>query len=320
LFAKLVQRGYATACGCLHNRAEVYHVRRHALYRAIGVPHSHYRRPVSARQVIERLMRLDSIAMFPDLMYLATEDEKVALFGAMASSLPRERLPHLTVGKGASQRVRLFPEDQPIAVTSTGRVVFTYVVAAGYVEEFRAFVQRHADLLGALPAWTLRVLFPRPVADAMRDFEAAARYELTTPLRPDTLAALKRYFNQCQATSNPRALSFSDEEFWRDQSAFSAPRFRQLYRRWLTDGDAVFDAVSSPALGEVLESGTGRIESHVLPFSYRQLSPLASLVRSAARGVEEGDIATAPPRPPPPSSLSISDQSTRDWDRSIGRT
>jgi hypothetical protein len=264
-------------------------------------------------------MRLDSIVMFPELMYLATEDEKVAFFGAMASSLPRERLPHLTVGKGASQRVRLFPEDQPIAVM-TGRVVFTYVVSTGYVEEFRAFVQRHADLLGALSAWTLRVLFPRPVADAMPGFEAAARYELTTRLRPETLAALKRYFNQCRATANPRALSSSDEEFWRDQSAFSAPRFQQLYRRWLTDGDTVFDVVSSPALAESLECGTGRIESHVLPFSYRHLSPLASLVRSRATGVEEGDIAPAPPQPPPPPSLSISDQLTRDWYRSIGRT
>ena len=45
-------------------------------------------------------MRLDGIVMFPELMYLATEDEKVAFLGEMASSLPRERLPHLTIGKG----------------------------------------------------------------------------------------------------------------------------------------------------------------------------------------------------------------------------
>ena len=44
---------------------------------------------VPARQVIERLMRLDGIVMFPELMYLATEDEKVAFLGEMASSLRR---------------------------------------------------------------------------------------------------------------------------------------------------------------------------------------------------------------------------------------
>ena len=34
-FDKLVRRGYATVCDCLHNRAELYHVRHRALYRAI---------------------------------------------------------------------------------------------------------------------------------------------------------------------------------------------------------------------------------------------------------------------------------------------
>jgi hypothetical protein len=318
-FDKLVQRGYATACDCLHNRAELYHVRHQALYRAIGEPHSRYRRPVPARQAIERLMRLDSIVLFPELMYLATEDEKVAFFGVMAPSLPRERLPHISVGKGASQRVRLFPEDQPIGVTSTGRVMFTYVASAGHIEEFRGFVQRHADVLQALPGWTLRVLFPRPSASAMQNFEAAARYELTTPLRADTMAELKWYFNKCRNIPNLRALSFEDEEFWRDQAAFSAPRFQQLYRRWRTDGDSVFEAISSPAIAEALERGTGRIESHVLLLSYRHLSPLASLVRSPAKGVEEGDRSPARPQPPPPPAPSIFDQLTRDWYRTIGR-
>jgi hypothetical protein len=164
-------------------------------------------------------------------MWLGTEEEKVAFFGLMAPSLPRKRLPHITVGTGASQRVRFFPEDQPIAVTSTGRVVLTYVVSDGYLEEFRAFVQRHADLLRALPGWTLKVLVPRPLADAMASFVAAARNELTCTLRAETLAELKWYFNKLRSTFNPRGLSFEDEEFRRDQAAFSAPRFQQLYRR-----------------------------------------------------------------------------------------
>ena len=227
-FDKLVQFGYATACGCLHNRAALYHVKHHALYRAIEQPHSRYRRPVPARQAIERLMRLDIIVLYPDLMWLGTEDEKVAFFAMMAASLPRERLPHITVGRRASQRVRLFPEDQPIGVTSTGRVVFTYVVAGGYIEEFRAFVQRHADLMRALPGWTLRALFPRQVAGAMSRFETAARDELATPLRTDTLAELKRYFETHRSTSAPCALSLENEEFWRGQAAFGTPRFQQL--------------------------------------------------------------------------------------------
>ena len=291
-FDKLVQSEHATVCDCLHNRAALYHVKHHALYRAIGQPHGRYRRPVPARQVQDRLMRLDAIVLHPELMWLGTEAEKVAFFGVMAPSLPRERLPHITVGNGASQRVRFFPEDQPIAVTSTGRVVFTYVVSTGCLEEFRAFVQRHADLLQALPGWTVNVLVPRPLADAMASFVATARTELTSTLRAETFAELKWYFNKLRGTSNPRALSFDDEEFWRDQAAFGAPRYKQLYRRWLADGDSVFETLSSPTIAEALERGTGRIEAHVLLLSYRHLSPLASLVRYAAKGVEEG---THPP-------------------------
>jgi hypothetical protein len=238
----------------------------------------------------------------------------------MAASLPRERLPHITVGRGASQRVRLFPEDQPIGVTSTGRVVFTYVVLGGDIEEFRAFVQRHADLMQALPGWTLRALFSRHVAGAMSRFEAAARDELATPLRTDTLAELKRYFETRRSTSDRRALSLENEEFWRHQAAFGTPRFQQLYRRWLADGDGVFDTVSSPAIAEALERGTGRIESHVSPLSYRHLSPLPSLVRSTPMGVENGERSSARPQPHSPPSLPVADQLTRDWYRLIGRT
>src|SRR5918993_1248336 len=54
-FDRLVRDGYATVSDCLHNRAELYHVRHRALYRAIDQPHSRYRRLVPARQVIDRL-------------------------------------------------------------------------------------------------------------------------------------------------------------------------------------------------------------------------------------------------------------------------
>ena len=248
-------------------RARLYHVRHHALYRAIGQPHSRYRRPVAAGQALERLMRLDAVALFPDLRHLATEDEKVAFFGVMAPSLPREQLPHITVGTGASQRMRLFPDAQPIAVTSTRRIVFTYLVTSPYMEEFRAFVQQHADLLRALPRWTLRVLFPEQMATAIAAFEEMARYELTATLRPEMLTELKRYFDQRRRTPNPRARTFEDEEFWHLQAAFDTSRFRQLYRRWLRDGDTVLEALSSTAIAEKLNRGTGPIESHVIVLS-----------------------------------------------------
>ena len=194
--------------------------------------------------------------------------------------------------------MRLFPDDQPIAVTSSGRVVFTYLVMSPYMEEFRSFVQRHANLLRALSGWTLRVLFPEQMATAIAAYEETARYELTATLRPELLAELKRYFDQRRRAPNHRARTLEDEEFSRLHAAFDSPRFRQLYRRWLSDGDSVFDALSSPGIAGALERGTGRIESHVIVLSYRHLAPLDSLFRSCRKGVEGVDKGSALPRPP----------------------
>jgi hypothetical protein len=252
---------------------------------------------VPARQVIDRLMRLDTIVLQPDLMWLATEEEKVEFFSLVAPSLPCERLPHLVAGKGAGQRLRLFPEDQPIGMTTTGRVVFTYLVTAYETEALRAFVQRHADLLRALPGWTLRLVLPQQFADMGARFEGVVRNELT-PLRPELLAELKGYFARRRSTPNPRVLSFENPEFWQHQATFASPRFQQLYRRCLTDGDTVFEAVASTAIAEALEHGTAWIESHVLQLSYRHLAPLASLFRSCRKGVEGGETTPAPSQPP----------------------
>jgi hypothetical protein len=309
-FDKLVRRGYATVCDCLHNRAELYLLRHCALYRAVDRPHSRYRRPVPARQVLDRLMRLDAVVLQPELIWLATEEEKVAFFSLMAPSLPRERLPHLMVGQAARGRLRLFPEDEPIGVTTTGRVVFTYLVTAYETEGLRAFVQRHADLFKALPGWTLRLVLPQQLADVALRFEGAVRDELT-PLRPELLAELKWYFAKRRSTPSPRALSFEDPEFWGHQAAFASPRFQQLYRRWLTNGDTVLEALGSPANIEALERGTGKIESRILLLSYRHLAPLVSLFRSCRNGVEGGDTSSAPSQPLQSTSPSAASESVR---------
>jgi len=121
-FEKLTEGGYATASDCLHNRAALYHVHHQALYRAIGQPQSRDRRPVSARPAIDRMRLLDGVINDPELIWLATEEDKVAFFNLMVPSLPPERLPH--IGKASSGRVRLFPDALPIGVDPNGRVVF----------------------------------------------------------------------------------------------------------------------------------------------------------------------------------------------------
>ena len=193
-------------------------------------------------------------------------------------------------------------------MTTTGRVVFTYLVTAWETSALRAFVQRHADLLQALPGWTLRLVLPPQLADSMKRFEGVVRDELR-PLRPALVAELKWYFGKRRSTPNPRALSREDPEFWDHQAAFSSPRFRQLYRRWLTDDDTVFEALGSTTMTEALERGTGRIESRVLLFSYAHLAPLVSLFRSCRKGVEGGETPPTPSQPPRSTSPSTSAES-----------
>lgn len=295
-FDKLVRRKYATACGCLHNRAHLYHVHHAGLYRAIGEPESRYRRLVSARQAVDRVMLLDGVITHPELAWLSTEQDKVCFFKIMTPSLAPERLPH-TTSAGPPRRQRLFPEKLPIGVQPDGRVVFLYLVTTPDASEFRAFLQRHNDLLRALPGWTLRLLFPRHAAGVMASYEAAARDELTARFSAATLDELRWYFEQRRDTSD-RHTRASDERFWMAQHTFATPRCRLLYRRWLTDGDTTFDIVSSPGIADALERGAGRIESHVLPLSYSHLAPLVSPDHSPSQGVEGADITSAHPQPP----------------------
>ena len=294
-FDVLANYGFAVVSDCLHNRARVYHLADARLYAAIGQPHSRYRRPLAARRALDGLLRLDALVSLSDVRHIATEEEKVAFFDTVTPSVPRSRLPH--AGTGSGRRVRLFPDDQPIAVTRTGRVVFTYVVARPDVEPFRAFIQRHADLLARITEWTVRLVLPKPFAQAAGLFEAAARQELTDCLRPDLANDLRWYFERRRAAANRRALTFADPEFWEADVAFNSPRFRQLYERWLVDGDSVFESLLSPALAQALERGTGRIESHALDVSHGHLSPVVSTFRACRNGVEGGDIGVAQPRP-----------------------
>jgi hypothetical protein len=300
-FDRLATREYAAECGCLHNRAALYHVRHQPLYRAIGQPDSRYRRPVSARHAIDRLMRLDAVISSGDLHWLGSEDEKVAFFDLTTRSFPRERLPHTVVNTPPSPRLHVFPDDLPIGVSSGGRVVFVVVVPMSD-REFRACLQRHADLLRALPGWTLRLVFARQTANHVTDFESAAREELTCRLSPGSFAEFRWYCQERKTSTDNRARGRRDERFARAHRAFAAPRYELLYRRWVTDGDSVFELVSSTAIADALERGTGRIESQILPFSYRHLTPLVTL-HSAAEGVEEGERTSARPQPPSPPSL-----------------
>jgi hypothetical protein len=265
----LLARGYATARSCGHHKARLYHVHYKPLYRAIGEPDNRHRRPTTLARAVERLMVLDAVLADRDQTWLATEQEKQTYF-TLTHHVPRRDLPHLTFRAEDAETVRYFPDKLPIAVTPDGRThVFLYLVTRDLPIDFRAFLERHAELLRALPAWMIRLLVPRHLTEAIPLYTEAFREHLAAPVRPIVLDELRWFFH---ARRDGR--SDHEERFDHNARGFRAPRFQTLYRAWLERGEAVLDAALSPVLADAINRGTGRLDCQVLAHRYLHLLPL----------------------------------------------
>lgn len=268
-FAKLVRLRFASMYDCRHNRARIYHVNQRALYTAIGEPDSTFRRRMSINRAIQRLMVLDAIVEDPDLVWLATAEEKAANLTALTSIAPAD-LPRATIGEGDARKVRYFPERLPIGIHLAGRGVLVYVFGTPDYDGFRLFLERHAALLRALPAWTLRIVVP-PEYHGIGGFSKAIveQHLMASPI-PATMDEMRWYFDQLRSAS-PSDLA----RFHRAREAFSDPHMQLLYKLWKRDGEAALVSVSSHAIREAIEAGRGRIEVLELGHRYGHLSPLA---------------------------------------------
>ena len=121
-FDRLVRRGHARAIECVHNRARLYLVHSKLLYHTIGEPTSRYRRPVSPRLALERVMLLDALLSTPVAEWLTTASEK-------AAALP------------LTSAMKL-PEEFPIGLQSDGRIVVLYLAPEPWPDAFRTFASR----------------------------------------------------------------------------------------------------------------------------------------------------------------------------------
>jgi hypothetical protein len=267
-FGRLVAGRYATPYRCGHGNARVYHVHHKALYRAIGEPDARFRRPSAVARAIERLIVLDHVLAHRDLIWLATEREKVRHFVETTSLRPTE-LPAVTFGRGGATTTRYFLDKLPIGVAPDGRHVFVYLVAREVPIDFRAFLHRHAELLYALPAWQLRVLVPRHLEASIPAYEQAFREELTQPVRPDTADELLWYFRELRTGEGRQG-----DRLQAARRDFGAPRFRSLYRAWREGGDRVVYAAMSPVVVDAIQRGRAGLECQVAARQYLHLTPL----------------------------------------------
>jgi hypothetical protein len=268
-FESLVNRGYATPWPCLHYRARAFHVHYKPLYRAIGEENNRHRRPVALPRALERMMLLDAVLAKRDGTWLATEDEKVGHF-LLTHRVPREDLPSLTFRAAGGETARFFADKLPINIDPDGRTyTFLYLVTQDLPIDFRRFLERHGELLRALPEWVIALLVPAHMTHAIPLYQSAFYEHLATPLRLSVMEELKWYFRARQRRS-----SDDDQRFDEAGEAFGAPRFQMLYREWLDRGDSMLGATVLTTLADAIERGNGRLECHVSPHKYLHLAPL----------------------------------------------
>ena len=135
-FDKLVRRGYAHEIDCVHNRARLYHVHHKPLYHVIGDVTSRYRRRVSPRLAVERLMLLDAVLPMPDLEWLTTAAEKAAYLarlrppralmrrGSNPPSTPSGTAPRALIGASRSDSNRTAASCCCTSRRNRGRMAF----------------------------------------------------------------------------------------------------------------------------------------------------------------------------------------------------
>lgn len=271
-FAKLVRLGHVSMHDCRHNRARLYHVQRRSLYRAIGDEECRFRRRMPLSQALQRLMLLDAIVESPDLVWLATAEEKAAHLTAITRITPAD-LPHLTVQKGDVRTVRYFPDRLPIGIHPAGRGELVFVAGDPVMNDFRSFLIRHAAVLRALPTWTLRIVVPQHLPYAGEMAQGVIRQSLLSPLRAPTVEELRWYFERSRRGPDENL----GLRYFTARRAFSAPQYSVLYRAWKRDGDIVLTVVSSSALVDAVTAGRGRIEVLELGHRYAHLSPLVNV-------------------------------------------
>ena len=279
-FDRLVGRGYAHEIGCVHNRARLYHVHHKPLYHAIGEATSTYRRRVSARLAVERLMMLDAVLPISDLEWFTTASEKAAYLASLSTAAGADASRLQPLGYGSVKGPR-FASTFPIGRDPDGRIVLVYLVTEVWPERFRRFLQDHVPLMRLVPTWTLRLVFPRPLDRVYDTYQAVIHDELESPIHPGIVHELQKYFEGRRRAAHTPAY----ERIGRTSSAgprfLQTPRFDALYSRWLRQGDAVFEGPSSRTIAEALGDGRARVESVVLPHVYRHLSPLVDQPDSA---------------------------------------
>jgi hypothetical protein len=233
-------------------------------------------------------MRFDAALTAPDLDWLTARSEKLAYLGARAARASSE-LPADGAEPSGLDVANAFPGTFPIGIDRDGHVVVLYLGTVPWTDDFRTFLLGHIALLSVTAAWTLRLLFPRPLRRAIACYEGVVHQELESPLLEQTINDLKHYFFPRRRGTDLNAIPAGLANLLRSRAeAFAGPRFNHLYRRWLVSEDEAFKPVPR-VIQEDLASGRARVECVVFPHTYEHLFPLVNRRRARRRSPQTLD-------------------------------
>ena len=191
--------------------------------------------------------------------------------------LKPEELPHVTLGDGEPRRARYFPDRLPIGIHFAGRGVVVYVVLDPTLKDFRLFVERHAAVLRALPAWTVRVVVPPQFSDLTQRVKQAFFTQLATPgLSPEAIAAVRQRFESVRTQHYPFDFGPTDH-YVENRDPLAAPRYHVLFKLWKKEGDRALVGLASSVIQDAVQAEAGRIETLELGHRYGHLSLLAAI-------------------------------------------
>jgi hypothetical protein len=213
-------------------------------------------------------------------VWLGPSTDKLRFFASEcneAGRLRQDEYPHICFGEGPAKVARYFPDKLPIGAKPYGSPhVFLYLVTKPSPADFRAFLIRHTNLLGALHEWTVRLLFPRHLTKAIPAYRDAAREHLAIAVAPSSLEELRWFFHERRRLAQTPSAS-PDRRFMDAVKAFAGPRYSALYRAWQAGGDPALLQAESSILADAVSRERGQLDCVVLSRQYLHLSTLVGI-------------------------------------------
>jgi len=154
-----------------------------------------------------------------------------------------------------------------------------YVVLDPTLNDFRLFLERHAAVLRALRAWTVRVVIPmqfQHFQDIAQRVKQAFFTQLVVPAFSEArIEKIRQRFKDVRMQIYPFDFGPTDQ-YVEDRDYLAAPRYHALFKVWKTKGDAALSGLASGAIHAAVEAGAGQIETLELGHRYRHLEPVGS--------------------------------------------